>query len=292
MNSQSVRPPEFDLDPRTRARQRAELVAIVDHEAAYQASSPRRRAVPLLAAAAVVVVIAGLAFAVPALRGDEAQPPAAGQQTAVATPALEPLTAAERAVHARRCDLSWGGRAGVTGQPYTVVEAFRWVNPPADTSATSWVLLKSAKLTRGCGFGPDGRILMSRLPGGSGVQRDVVDGGGNGSGTYTKGVTRVTIALGNRPAIEAVLRNGFFFAPTKYLSTYDPKTPDAPPTHTVRAYDAAGKLLYATPKTQREWTAELDGCYTDPDGTRVVFSGGGISTPPISQCKRGVAWNW
>ncbi|WP_344215806.1 hypothetical protein [Kribbella sancticallisti] len=55
---------------------------------------------------------------------------------------------------------------------------------------------------------------------------------------------------------------------------YDHKTSDAPPTYTVRAYDAAGKQIYATPKTQCKWTAQMDGCYTDAEGKRVVFSGG------------------
>jgi len=288
MNTQSTRPPEFDLDPRTRARQRDELIAIVENESARPVSLPRRVAVPLLAAAAVVAVVTGLAFAVPALRGDKAQAPAAGQGATVATPALELLTSSERAAYGAKCGF---GKATVTPKG-TVVDGFRWVNPPAESRATTWVVVKQQNLVRACGFNAKGQQSEFGFASKGEAQRDVIDKKGAGSGTYTKGVARVTIAIGSGPATEAVLRDGFFFAPMKYVDTYDPKTPDAPPAYTVRAYDAAGKQVYASPATQQEMTAQLDGCYTDPDGKRVVFSGGGRSDPPINECTRGIAWTW
>ena len=84
MNTQLTPPPDHDLRPATRNRQRDELIAIVDHESAKAA--PRRRLVPLAAAAAVVAVAAGLAIGVPALRGDKSQPPASGAASGAQPP--------------------------------------------------------------------------------------------------------------------------------------------------------------------------------------------------------------
>lgn len=79
----------------------------------------------------------------------------------------------------------------------------------------------------------------------------------------------------------------------KYIDTLTRSAPNAAPTYTIRGYDAAGKLIYASATTNREAQALLNGCHTNPEGTKVVFTGGGRkATPPVSQCKRGVAWNW
>jgi hypothetical protein len=79
----------------------------------------------------------------------------------------------------------------------------------------------------------------------------------------------------------------------KYVDTLTRPAPTDRPTYTVRGYDATGKLIYASPKTIRELNAKLDGCFTNPEGTKVVFVGGGRKvTPPVSQCPRGVAWSW
>lgn len=280
--------PDVVLDHRTQARQRDELITIIDNESS-RPSSRRRLVVPLLAAAAVVAVIAGLAFAVPALRGTKAQPQVAGPDTASAKPELEPLTAAEKEAYAKKCDPS-GGKPARKG---TVVDGFKWVDPPADSRAIAWVLVKGMKMTNACGFNTKGQVSEIGFASSGETMQAVIHKTGAGSGSYARSVARITIAIGTGPATEAVLRNGFFFAPMKYVDTYNPKTPDAPPTYTVRAYDAAGKLIYASAKTQREMTAQFDGCYTDPAGTRVVYVGGGRKgTPPVSQCSRGVAWNW
>jgi hypothetical protein len=285
-------PPDFDLNPSARARQRDELIAVVDHEAAQ--SVPRRRvAVPLLAAASVAAVVAGLAFAVPALQGDDAQPQVAGPAAAdAAKPAVKELTAAEKKALGAVCGKSFGGRQTPTQAPkYTVTDGFRWVDPPAKAQAIMWVTIKSAKMSTACGFNAKGQRTETALA--DRIQRNVVDPPASNRGTYTKGVTRITIAIGQGPATEAVLRNGFFFAPLPYVSTYDPKKPWLPPAYTVRAYDAAGKKIFETPAEQAKVEALLNTCYTDPKRTRIVYSlADGKAKPPISACPAGVAWTW
>jgi hypothetical protein len=293
MNTQLTPPPDHDLRPATRNRQRDELIAIVDHESAQAA--PRRRLVPLAAAAAVVAVTAGLAIGVPALRGDKARPPVAGTGIGAATPPIEMLTTAEKNKYARACNHGAEASPDPAARVYTVIDGFKWVNPPAGTHALAWVVIKkeAKALVTACGFDANGRQTELSWGTKGETKMDVVDKTGAGNGTYTKSVARITIAIGTGPATEAVLRNGFFFAPMKYVDTLTRPAPTDRPTYTVRGYDATGKLIYASPKTIRELNAKLDGCFTNPEGTKVVFVGGGRKvTPPVSQCPRGVAWSW
>ncbi|MER7244413.1 hypothetical protein [Kribbella sp. NPDC000426] len=293
MNTQLTPPPDHDLRPATRSRQRDELIAIIDHESAQGA--PRRRLVPLAAAAAVVAVTAGLAIGVPALRGDKAQPPASGAGVGAATPPLEPLSTAEQNRYAKACNGNAAAIPDPAARGYTVLDGFKWVNPPAGTTALAWIVIKkhSKDMAAACGFDAKGKQTAFAWGINGETKMDVVDGGSTGGGTYTKSVARVTIAFGTGPATEAVLRKGFFFAPMKYVDTLTRPAPTDPLTYTVRGYDAAGKLIYASPKTYRELNAKLDGCFTNPEGTKVVYVGGGRKgTPPVSQCRRGVAWNW
>ncbi|GAA1592904.1 hypothetical protein GCM10009789_53670 [Kribbella sancticallisti] len=287
MNSQLIPPPDHDLRPATRARQRDELVAIVDHESA--AGTPHRRFVPLAAAAAVVAVTAGLALAVPALRGEEAQPPVAGQDTAAAKPAVEPLSEAEQATYGKSCvGKEFRGPKG--DQTYTVIDGFRWVKP-ADPAASGVVLIRRSKGIQACAVDSKGqaRLIAFAFPGETQGMPVV----GSVAGTYTKQVTRITVAAGSGPTTEAVLRHGFFFAPLKRVDSQGRPAPDSPPAYTVRGYDADGKLIYATPQTYRGQQAEIDACFTDPEGKRVVYSNIDIlKNPTVDQCKRGVAWNW
>jgi hypothetical protein len=146
-------------------------------------------------------------------------------------------------------------------------------------------------MRRACGFNANGRISEIGFASSGLTQRAVIDRKGAGNGTYTEAVTRITLSIGTGPATEAVLRNGFFFAPMKYVGGPIPRTPEAPVGFTVRGYDAAGKLIYQTPKTIREYDAQQNRCYTDPAGKRVVFALAG-KTPTPDQCARGVAWNW
>jgi hypothetical protein len=286
MNPTVTPPPEHDLSPATRARQRDELVAIVSHEST---AAPRRHLVPLLAAASVVAVTAGLAIGVPALRHDSSQPPAAGTEEAISKPLTRPLTAAEQRIYAKRCNDNWG--KDLAKFAFTVVDGFRWANPPQDSRSTAWVLIRNRVMTRSCGFSTKGQVSEIGFASSGHTQRAVIDRKGAGSGTYTKAVARITMSIGTGPATEAVLRNGFFFAPMKYVGGPRPRTPEAPVGFTVRGYDAAGKLIYQTPKTVRDYDAEQNRCYTDPAGKQVVFSMAGQNATP-DQCARGVAWTW
>ncbi|NEA37457.1 hypothetical protein [Streptomyces sp. SID13031] len=292
MNTQLTPPPDHDLRPATRNRQRDELIAIVDHESAQ--ATPRRRLVPLAAAAAVVAVTAGLAIGVPALRGDKDQPPVSGADAGPAKPAVEPLTAAEQKNYVKACQ-GPEGKDPYPARVYTVADAFKWVNPPAGTHATAWVVLNYKTSFRVCGFGATGKPTEWIRASGdrSWVMREQVDKGAVGGGTYTKSVTRVTVASDGGPGTEAILRNGFFFAPMKQgKPTVGEPKPDSPQQSTVQGYDASGKLVFATPKTYREEQARIDSCYTNPEGTKVVYSNAEKPRPTPSQCKRGFAWGW
>jgi hypothetical protein len=287
MNTQLTPPPEHDLRPSTRNRQRDELIAIVDHESA--SSAPRRRLVPLAAAAAVVAVVAGLAIGVPALRGDGTQPPVSGQETAAA-PAIEPLSKAEQATYGKDCATSGSNTSKGDDKNYTVVDGFRWVKP-TDPARSGVIVVRTPKVTSACVITSKGQVTTYNfaLPGGA--QGALVVGGAQG--TYTKAVNRITVAVSGGPATEAVLRHGFFFAPVKWISLTKMPAPDSPPTYDVRGYDTDGKLVYATPKTFREQQAEIDACYTDPEGKRVVYSNIDVNkNPTVDECKRGIPWNW
>ncbi|MEU4195475.1 hypothetical protein AB0E69_26480 [Kribbella sp. NPDC026611] len=293
MNTQLTPPPEHELRPATRERQRDELIGIVDHESAQAA--PRRRFIPLAAAAAVVAVAAGLTIGVPALRGHDAQPSVSGAAGAdAAKPAIEPLTATEKRKYVKECDHPMSTFSDPAGSP-AVADEFKWVKPPADTHAVAWVVLSyyGGRRNIACGFDAKGHQTGWTPARRGETQSAVVQKTGAGNGTYARDVARITIAIGTGPATEAILRNGFFFAPMKFIDTLTRPAPDSAPKYTVRGYDANGKLIYSSPKTYREEQALLDGCFTNPEGTKVVFVGGGRKdTPPVSQCRRGVAWNW
>jgi hypothetical protein len=283
-----MNPPDVRLDPRTQARQRDELIAIVDHESA-RLSSHRRMTVPLLAAAAVVAVVAGLAIGVPALRGAKTQPQVAGADTSTSTLKTEPLSAADKTAYAAQCH---GISSRAPGWTYTVIDDFRWVNPPADAWSTAWVVVRGTKgigkITTACGFTKGKWTDMIHS---AGIQLKAAEG--SRIGNYTKAVARITVTPKGGRTVDAVLSNGFFFTPFNRVDTYDPNKPNAAPDFTMRAYDAAGKLLYATPKTVREQQAEIDQCFTDPAGKRLVHtSQGGAPNPTVKTCPRGIYWGW
>ncbi|NIK56821.1 hypothetical protein [Kribbella shirazensis] len=291
MNTRLTPPPEGDLRPATRNRQRDELIAIVDHE--FAQATPRRRFVPLAAAAAVVALAAGLAIGLPALGGDDAQPAVSGPGATPVRPAVEPLTEAEQRAYVQECHGPDKGIPKGADRKYTIKDGFKWVNPPADAATIAWVVLDYGGKHIACGIDAKGKHKDLAWGIRGDTEMAVVNLKDTGVGTYTKGVARITIASGSGPETEAVLRNGFFFAPMKYVDTVERPKPDSAPRETIRAYDAAGKVVYESAKTYREQQARLDACYTNPEGTKVVsVFGGRKGTPPVNQCRRGVAWNW
>jgi hypothetical protein len=284
MNNLPTLPPERDLRPATRERQRAELTAIVEHESAT--SSHSRRLVPL-AAAAAVVLIAGVAIAVPALRPDNApsqsQPPVSGSVTASSSP-IERLNEAELAAFGRKCTEH-------DSIAQEIVDGFRYTNPPADAAATTWVLAQGAGLWINCGFDKAGNWVTGTDANLGQPMYGAVQPGGMGVGIYLKSVTRITVTPLQGEAVDAVLRNGFYFAPVRKLqmNVEGPATTLLP--YVTRGYDAKGKLVYTSPATVGERSKKEAKCYSDPLGKSYVWSGTSRPTPAPKDCIRTNAWD-
>ncbi|WBQ06683.1 hypothetical protein [Kribbella sp. CA-293567] len=222
-------PPEHDLRPAVRNRQRDELIAIVQHESA--GSPPRRRLVPLAAAASVIAVVGGLAFGVPALRGEE--PSVAGDTAATKLPVSElpPL----------ETKLLWGdcllgtrppGNTGRNVLPYTGGKAFKYTTPQPAGVPTKWFFTANGSYGTSlvCGVDVTGRVI-ERWP------TSDADLRGSVSGRYVQPVARITYQATGQQPIEAELRDGFWFVPVSKKSGE---------TGTVRAYDKAGELVRAS----------------------------------------------
>jgi hypothetical protein len=284
MNSLPTLPPERDLSPATRKRQRAELTAIVEHESAP--SSHSRRLVPLAAAAAVVLV-AGAAIAVPALRPDNApsqsQPPVNGSVTAPSSP-IEPLSEAELAAFGRKCIVH-------DRVAQEIVDGFRYSDPPADAAARTWVLAYGAGMWINCGFGKDGEWVTGTDANLGQPMYDAVQPGGMGTGIYLKSITRITVTPLRGEPVEAVLRNGFYFAPVRKLQMNVEGPADTPLPYVTRGYDAKGKLVYTSPATVGERSKNQAKCYSDPLGKSYVWSGTADPTPAPKDCIRTKAWD-
>ncbi len=284
MNSLPTLPPERDLSPATRQRQRAELTAIVEHESA---TSPHSRRLVPLAAAAAVVLVAGAAIAVPALRPDKApsqtQPPVSGS---VATPGaqIERLSEAELAAFGRKCT-----EQDPVAQK--VIDGFRYTNPPADAAATTWVLAYGASLWINCGFDKNGTWVTGADANLGQPMYGAVQPGGMGAGIYLKSVARITVTPLNGKPVEAVLRNGFYFAPVRRLQMNVEGPPFTPLPLVTRGYDAKGKLVYTSPATVGERSLKESKCYSDPVGESYVWSGTSTPTPVPSDCIRTKAWD-
>jgi hypothetical protein len=301
MNNPLTPPPEHEIRSATRDRQRDELIALVAHEA--HEGTPRRRFVPLAAAAAVLALTAGLAVGVPALRGDDAQPPVSGADNSVAKPAVELLSEKDKLAFAKQCDLIIPNPGKTLPDlkrrptpalrspkgPFTVVDGFRWVTPPATLPVTSWVTLRYSDWSVTCGFDSKGQFATTNFSPRQKTLRNALMGVTDG--TYTREVTRITVAVHNGVTTEAVLRNGFFYAAAASAKRNNVSVND-PVTYVARAYDADGKLLYTSPQTDPEMQTELNSCYTDPEGKQVVNFDISKEKPSVDQCKRGLAWNW
>ncbi|MET9274334.1 hypothetical protein [Kribbella sp. NPDC003557] len=273
-----------DLRPETRERQRAELTAIVAHEAARK---PRGRVVPLLAAAAVLAVTAGLAFGVPALRRDDGQAPAKQPPQTVA-----PLNETDKARFAKLCAQT-RQLSGHTPESvrYQVLDGFRFTNPPADAYTTSWVVIKQFGLWTTCGLDAKGAVEQV-LP--QGVNQDLyraVEPRMIGAGAYAAHIKRITVAVGNQEPVEAVLRNGYFYTAVPYLQVRGPHADSARRVYVVRGYDATGKLVYTSPRTDGEAAALSKACYLDPNGKLSVWQSDNPHPDPKT-CRQGYFWNY
>jgi hypothetical protein len=282
--------PDGDLRPSTRARQRDELIAILESES--RTPPHRRRLLVPAAAAAAVVLVAGLAFAVPALRHDAGQSPAGRTDVqtprpGVRVPAVEPLSAAEQAELGPKCLDSYPDRYRTK-----VIDSFKFVNPPGDAYSTRWVVANGSGLLMACGFDAAGTRVDGTLASSGMSLYSVVRADGYGAGAYTQSVARVTVTpLGGSP-VDAVLRNGFFYVPVKLVRVRGPRSDNTPRPYVVRAYDASGTLLYTSGRTDGEVRAAQDECYLDPTGKRLIRWMSSNPHPDWRTCRRAVPWSW
>lgn len=280
-------PPEHDLRPETRLRQRAELTAIVEQDSA---TTPRRRFVPLVAAAAVVAIIAGLAIGLPALRRDNSEPAVSGDPQ---PQTVEPLSAADKSRYGKMCFAR--SRTALIKQRdgYQVVDGFRVTNAPANAFTATWVIVKNTTLDvwTACGLNAQDQPIQSTTSGADQPHYRAVETRMIGAGTYAAHVTRITVAVGNQPPVEAVLRHGFFFTAVPYVRARGPQTDATPLPYTIHGYDATGNLVYSSPKNDGEWRADKQSCFVDPNGKLVVWMSDNPRPDP-STCRRSFIWNY
>ncbi|WP_350278015.1 hypothetical protein [Kribbella sp. HUAS MG21] len=257
MNELLTRRPDQPLPPGTHERLRAELLTAIEAEPAR----PRRRILaPALAAAAVLAVVAGLAIGVRAFRTETA-PPAAGPG------AVRALTADETDALRTQC-LAEAHRISSKSLPhpftdYKVIRAFEFTGVKDPDVVSTWLI--------GTGFQtypkvadhriPQRRVpaywLCSRTAGGVISEPSIrfghaatLSGGpllsiARNAGVYTKDVARITVQPKGQQPIEALLQDGFWFAPTVGRVDWGPYDADDPGKRdfVIRGYNAAGTLL-------------------------------------------------
>lgn len=289
MNNLSTPPLEYDLRPSTRERQRDELIAIVGHES--HEGEPRRRFVPLAAAAAVLILTTGLAIGVPILRQDgelAVNGPSRG-------PAVELLNDADKARYGKDCaEKNQFKKPGLPPQvePYQVVDAFRFPKAKPTTYTATWVVVHT-KLDGWsvCGIDSSGKILQGLTFGQDQTMYRALETYMIGAGPYDKSIARITINVGTRAPVEAVLRGGFYFAPIPYVRVRGPHSDSTAIPVVARGYDAAGKLVFTSPRTDGEFRARREACYIDPNGKLVVWMSNNPHPDPKT-CKRSFIWNY
>jgi hypothetical protein len=302
-----ITPPDHDVPVSVRQRQRDELVAIVDHEAG--AARSRRIAVPLLAAAAVLAVTAGLAFAVPALRSNDetaGTTPAAGV-TRKPTPKPQQaqtreLSAAEKGAFRNQC-IAFTNVYQDSFASFEVIQGFAYVSTARPTLAKSWLVARKGMDYWICTRNGHGQIASDFTfgPNLSARHKDVpylfapVDGRGNGGGLYIPSIARITVQHDGEKPVEAVLRDGFWFAPMedaqpKRGSGGKPVFEDnhligVTPGWTIRGYDGEGKLVYDSAKNG----PDVRKCYSNPAATEVLVVNSAKHPNPAT-CQKMFDW--
>lgn len=274
----NIQLPEGDLRPSTRARQRDELISIL--EAGSGTPSRRPALVPLAAVAAVVLVVA-LGFV---LRSGHARP----AQVASA-PAVEPLGATEKAHLGQRCLVSYN-LATSTG--HAVLDGFRFVDPPDDAYVRTWVVGYGDGLWVNCGFDKTGAMVSGTAAATRLGLFDEVQGGGPGSGAYVKSIARITVTPRGGDPVEAVLRNGFYYAPVRSVPADKAPADSSSRPYVVRGYDAAGTLVYTSPETEADRKRDQVACRADPTGRTYSWIGSERPLPAAKDCRRNLPWTW
>ena len=306
-----ITPPDHDVPGPVRQRQRDELIAIIDHEA--HAPRNRRIAVPLLAAAAVLAVTAGLAFAVPALRSDKTTgtTPAAGvTKTTKTTPKAQQvqpaqtreLSAAEQSAFRNQCITFTAGYQDSFAS-FEVIHGFAYVKTARPSLAKSWLVTRKGMDYWICTRNGYGQIASDFTfgPNLSGRHKDVpylfapVDGRGNAGGLYIPSIARITVQHDGEKPVEAVLRDGFWFAP---MEDDQPKRGSdgkavfkdnhligVTPGWTIRGYDGEGKLVYDSAKNG----PDVRKCYSNPAATEVLVVNSDKHPSPAT-CQKMFDW--
>ncbi|GAA1581664.1 MULTISPECIES: hypothetical protein [Kribbella] len=254
MNELLTRRPDRPLPPETHERLRAELLAAIE-------TTPRRTLAPLVAAAAVLVVVAGLVVAV-RMSKPHTEPPAARPN------ATRALTAAETATLRTQC-LTEADRITSKSLPhpftdFKVQRAFEFSGVQDPKAVSTWLIGYGVeKFPRPKGVPPlperstPTYWLCSRTKGGVISEPSIRFGPGarlsgspfmriaRNAGVYTKSVDRITVQPKGQPPLEAVLQDGFWFAPTVGRTNWGPYDSDDPGRNdfVVRAYDVNGTLL-------------------------------------------------
>ncbi|MGZ0150970.1 hypothetical protein ACXJJ3_28215 [Kribbella sp. WER1] len=265
--------PDGDLRPSARERQRDELLAIVESGT----PSRNRWLVPLAAVAAVVSVVT-LGFF---LRDHHEQ--------VASAPAVEPLSAAEKAHLGQRCLVKYN-LATSTG--HAVLDGFRFVNPPDDAYVRTWIVGYGAGLWVNCGFDQAGALVSGTAATPQLGLFDEVQSGGPGSGTYVKPIARITVTPSGGAPVEAVLRNGFYYAPVRSVPAVKTPAADSPRPYVVRGYDATGKLVYTSPGTEGARRAGQAACRSEPTGHKYARVGTETPLPAPKDCRPNLPWTW
>ncbi|MEV8377396.1 hypothetical protein AB0P21_31945 [Kribbella sp. NPDC056861] len=281
----TTHPPQQELPPHVLERQAAELAAIVEHEAAFD-DKPRRRqyAVPLIAAAAVLVTAGGLLVGLPALHDDA--PPAPTAPTTTPEAAKYPvrdLTAAEVAERKQEC-VSQYPRS--TTEKVKVLDGFEFTDVP-QTAMKTWLILQGVPNLHVCGWDAQGRGTTSYddFP----YLYSLVETVLPSVGRYTQPVVKVVVELPGQEPVQAILRQGYWFAPlpgkgpvpggrSGFGDRGDTR-------YDTRGYDAAGKLVYLTSRNRVSQRT----CLADPTGTKVIETGESGSSDPKG-CLRMLPW--
>jgi hypothetical protein len=254
VNNDLIPPPELDLRPSTRGRQRQELMALV-------AAGPRRRpalAPTLITAVAVAAVIAGGVFGIPAYRDSHHIP--APAPAAKPGSAIRELTRAEATATLASCAAQTNSiAAGSKGRfkDSRVVDAFTVTAVRTEGQTKTWLVGRRptpplADTLEVCGLDINGKLVSAQETLVSPMSlTGLVESAGRNFGQFSLPVTRVTIQVAGGPELDAVARNGFWFAPVEHTAkpfdSWQPKPGSRVgvyPGTRLRGYSATGKLLY------------------------------------------------
>ncbi|MEV5966029.1 hypothetical protein AB0L70_29950 [Kribbella sp. NPDC051952] len=290
MTNDLIPPPELDLRPATRGRQRNELMRVVARE-----STRRRvpRAPNLIAAAAVAAVIAGGLFGIPAYRDSNRSPDPAATPSSRPLSTIHQLTAAEIKTTLAACRAQTNAVAAGTKGRFgntTVVDAFTFTDVKSAGYTKTWLVGRRPTpplqdTLEVCGLDINGKLVSAQETVVAPMSlMSLVESSGRNYGRFSLPVARVTVQATDGPEIDAVARNGFWFAPlehtTKPFDSWESaarQSVGSPvgvyPGVRLRGYSGSGRLLYDSARD----AYKFEDCWP---------SGGGEAVCPQTAWKR------